>query len=458
MASQKSEDTLLFVGLTPSVIRLKKIYKYLVEFAEIKQSIDLSDRFNVILFEKNGPIYLNDFTFEFENILDLMKEHEKDLVRANIAGGVFVACTFIIDVFKKISDKAFRLIILIDKGSLNIPDHYIPVLIDLLDKVKGMPFYIDIIRIATDDPQGDLTLMKIAERTNGNLHEVKTPKELMGVLAKLADKKSPPEQAFYEETSKSIITEENEAFFEHLADDPKILVTLETCAICFKKDDRTVVECPNCKTKTHMDCWAHWAKTSNIGIPSVFRCHQCFNLLKLDKNFVDIVQTGAAPPPEWEEPKVDLVQYLQEIEAKNKPQPVQIQDPLMVAEDTCEQDLEEEKAFCEEDEKDLQEIPRFTGTTPELEEIPKPPVKPAQLQEIPKPSEEPRKPQVQAPKFRPNTGRNIVAAPELRPSKKPAVKPMEHKKKEVTIVFCPSCSKITNNTNRYCPYCGYKLF
>ncbi len=190
MVGLKSEDTLLVLGLTPKVTKIKPIYSMLINFATQKQSKDLSDRFNIILFQESGPLYLNDFTLSFDNVLNLFKEYEKKLVRANIAGGIFVAITFIIDVYRKISDKAFRLIILSDKGSLKIPDYYVPVLNDLIDKVKDMPLYIEILRLGSVDPEEDVKLDKLARRSNGKLYDIKTPKDLEETLLKLANKKA----------------------------------------------------------------------------------------------------------------------------------------------------------------------------------------------------------------------------------------------------------------------------
>ncbi|KKK51122.1 hypothetical protein LCGC14_3118150 [marine sediment metagenome] len=47
----KSEDCLIFYGLTPEVTKLKLVYSSLDAFMKNKQSKDLSDRFNLIAFE-----------------------------------------------------------------------------------------------------------------------------------------------------------------------------------------------------------------------------------------------------------------------------------------------------------------------------------------------------------------------------------------------------------------------
>jgi len=90
------------------------------------------------------------------------------------------------------------------------------------------------------------------------------------------------------------------------------------------------VRCPSCQTVAHEVCWAQWAETSNIGIPHVYRCHNCFNILKLDKNYVIDVRSGKIPTiteiSKME--KKNIVEYLREIEAQSKPQVVQTEDPF----------------------------------------------------------------------------------------------------------------------------------
>jgi len=273
----KSEDTLIFLAVTPKITKIKPLYKMLNDFASKKQSLDLSSRFNIILYQETGPVYLDDFSLTFENVTSTLKYFEGNLVRANIAGGIFVAVTFIVDVYKQISDKAFRLIIITDKGSLKIPVYYLPVLFNLLDNVKDMPFFLDVLRLGAQDYEEFPKLKELSERYGGKTYEIRTPRMLGEVLDELAEKKE------FKEGQKHLITLSSQPFYDNLADDPKILVSMETCSICFKKDDKTVVQCPNCDMIAHMSCWAFWAKTSNIGMRHVFRCHNCFNLLKLDK-------------------------------------------------------------------------------------------------------------------------------------------------------------------------------
>ncbi|MFX0008591.1 MAG: hypothetical protein ACFFAV_17910, partial [Candidatus Hermodarchaeota archaeon] len=63
MELKKSEDCLIFYAFTPEFTRLKNVEDAIADFMKNKQLIDPSDRFNLIVFSRDGPNYLNNFTF-----------------------------------------------------------------------------------------------------------------------------------------------------------------------------------------------------------------------------------------------------------------------------------------------------------------------------------------------------------------------------------------------------------
>ncbi len=329
MEYTRSEDCLILFGLTPEFSKVRLVYKALGEFMNNKQSIDPSDRFNLILFQDKGPKYLDQFTFEPSNILDTYRSLSSKIIKANLAGGIFIATTFIIDVFKTISEKVFRLIILTDDEAHKIPSQFIPALEDLIRKVKDMPFFIDVIRIGNKDLEERDKLLKLTQICNGEFYEIDSIREINSPLISLSEKKRIKEAMAITQKIR-IVLSDNQPFYENLADDPPILDKIGTCSICFKKDDHGIVKCPSCETVAHKTCWAQWSTTSNIGIPHVFRCHTCFNILRLDKEFVLNVREGKIPTiGELEKvKKKNIVEYLRELEAKRSPQIIQTEDPF----------------------------------------------------------------------------------------------------------------------------------
>ena len=241
-----------------------------------------------------------------------------------------MAVTFIIDVFKKISEKCFRLIILTDSGSHKIPDQYIPALENLIEKVKDMPFFIDIIRIdVDDDPKEDLKLMNLANKCYGSVHEINDISVLGSILEILALKREiTPFSPFKKDVKE--IPEEYHPFYRNLADKLKKSEIAETCSICFQKDNEELVQCPRCETLSHKKCWAHWAKSSNIGMSDVFRCHNCFNLVNLDKIIIDMIKyekslkfiLGSKATEK------DYIEYLKSLETEQGPEIIRVEDPM----------------------------------------------------------------------------------------------------------------------------------
>jgi hypothetical protein len=331
METKKSEDCLIFYGFTPEVTKLKRVYSPIEEFLKQKQAIDPSDRFNLILFLKDGPNYLDHFTFDPEYILDTLKSLSKEIVKPNIAGGIFIAITFIIEVYKKISEKIFRLIILLDESAYEIPDTYLPALEELIKKVKDMPFFIDTVLIGSGYSDQAQKLLKLTNLCNGELFAIKNSKEIGPILNQLSEKKYILEPTFMKQRLQLIVPE-NEAFYLNLADDPEPVDEVGTCSICFQKDDNQIVKCPSCEILAHKVCWAQWAETSNIGLPNVFRCHNCFNILKFDKKYVYDVHLGKIPTiAELNKlEKKNIIEYLHDLESKTTPKVIHTEDPLAI--------------------------------------------------------------------------------------------------------------------------------
>lgn len=401
MEVTKSEDTLILIAITPGLTKLSRTYGPLEQFMAKKQSQDPSDRFNLIIYQKNGPNYLDNFTLNPNYIIRTLKTLEKSIVNVNMAGGIFVAITFIIEVFKKISEKVFRIIILTDNGFLKIPNQYMHVLENLIDKFIEIPFFIDIVSINARDREKRDQLMKLANRGNGTLYEVNNIRELGVLLPALSEKRYIIKPAEFMHQG-PIIRRENQEFYINLADNPIIVDKIESCSICFQKDNQNIVKCPSCETVAHKICFAKWAKISNIGISNIFRCHICFNIIKLDKEFVVNVQAGNILFEEQVK-KRDIVKYLRELEAKNEPEIIQVDDPMVISVEPPE-----EPSIVE---GSISEVPVLI---------------------------------------------NVESLEEKKEKAQLDIKFL--RESEIKIVICPSCSKITTSTMAKCPACGFHLF
>ncbi|MCK4780506.1 MAG: VWA domain-containing protein, partial [Candidatus Lokiarchaeota archaeon] len=220
MQSTKSEDCLIFYAFSPENIKVKQVYNSLSEFMKNKQIADPSDRFNLIVFHADGPNYLDQFTFDSDYILKTLKTMSKDISKANIAGGIFIAITFIIEVYKKISEKIFRLLILVDDGAYEIPDAYLPPLQELIKVVKDMPFFIDTVLIGSPYSDQAQKLLKLTNLCNGELFGIKNVRDLNPILTSLSEKKYISDPSFIKHRLRMILPD-NQPFYINLADTPE---------------------------------------------------------------------------------------------------------------------------------------------------------------------------------------------------------------------------------------------
>jgi hypothetical protein len=271
---------------------MENILKELSRFFKRKQELDSTDRFNFIAFESNGPVYFEDFLFDPQYILNGLQDLTPTLSRPNIGGAIMVAVTFIIDVFKTVGGKLYRIIALTDRNTPPLAN--VEVVQTLMDQVREFPVFVDFVRVNTDDPKEDLKLMRFARSNNGDVLYAKNEKEIGRTLEELAKKKKVLKSS--ESGEKYSLSDENEPFFYNLAQDPWDVDESEAkgkrCLVC-GDTKAPLIKCPKCNTITHGPCLAQWAKMSNIGFPHIFRCMQCYNLLRLPKPFVLDVQSGA---------------------------------------------------------------------------------------------------------------------------------------------------------------------
>lgn len=287
-----SEDTLLFFAVSPKYTNINSLIKETNTFIKNKREIDGTDRFNFIAFEELGPVYFEDFLYEQEYIIDAMKGMKWG--QPNTSGGIFLAITFIIDVFKLVSAKTFRLIVIMDKSAPGIANP--EVVLDLVHQVEDMPFFIEFVRIDIDDPKADLEIIRFAKRCNGEVYQADNESSgLRKVFQKLTQKRKIEGSILLKTRSDAhIANSSNESFYENLASDLQYLdnerMKNSICHICREKGE--LIECPACKSESHAACLAMWGQNSNIGVPHIFRCDQCFNLLKLPRDFVQDVQSG----------------------------------------------------------------------------------------------------------------------------------------------------------------------
>jgi len=354
MTKTRSEDTLILNALTPGITSMSPVYNAITLFSNLKKDRDSSSRFNIIFFQEDGPNYLENFTLNPDYTVMALKSLEPVIVKGNVGGGIFLGIAILIDVFKRISEKGFRLLILTDSGTPKISRLYIPVLETMIDQIKNMPFFMDVIRINIDDLEEDTKLTRLAGLCNGTIYRINDENSLPSILEIIASKR---EMLSQNEINRNAITIpiENQQFYINLAENPIELARPETCSICARKDYNAMVKCPNCGIVAHKICWAQWSEESSIGIPHIFRCHNCYNLIKLEKDFIEKVKLAKKVKEAQILPHKDISdikEYIEGLETEGGPKIVHIHDPMGIP---SEDFIEEDHIFQEKntEEKDV---------------------------------------------------------------------------------------------------------
>ncbi len=254
MKQPDSEDTLILYALSSKSTNLEIVNRELDKWFKRKQQKDATDRFNFCAFVENGPVYYEDFVFDPKYILNALDDMRKENTFAipNLAGSIMIAITFIIDVFKVVGGKCFRLIILTDRSTPALIN--IEVIQALMDQVLDFPLFIDFVRINTDNPKEDLNLMKFAKKNNGEVFFAKSEKELPKIFETLLEKKKIPKPS---SDSQPTISQDKEPFYENLAQDPWVISDGEAagkvCQIC-RGGNGKLVKCPKCNSISHPEC------------------------------------------------------------------------------------------------------------------------------------------------------------------------------------------------------------
>ena len=189
MVTNIREDCLIFYGISPDNSKLRQINNALIDFINAKKKMDPSGRFNLILFMQNVPNYLDNFTFDTNLIVDMFKSSNKNIVKANIGVGMMISFHLLTQNFKSVSEKLLRSLILIDSGSIKISSEKVSILTNLINNIKNLPFYLDIIGININNEQEVGLLKKIATLGNGEFFEIDNTKDLQPLLVNLSKKK-----------------------------------------------------------------------------------------------------------------------------------------------------------------------------------------------------------------------------------------------------------------------------
>ncbi|MBD3193413.1 MAG: hypothetical protein GF317_00035 [Candidatus Lokiarchaeota archaeon] len=292
----KSEEIIFFIDLSTDFLKRKTLIKALESFVKEKEKVSGNSKYGLVFFKEGKDIF-SIYQKDPEFIIDLIDDSwdERDINNSYFENGLY---EILARVFKKSRtiNKTYRIVVLSDTVS-SLSEEYHTALYNLVIKAKNFSTFIDIIRIGEKKfYEDDVRLKIITSETYGGTLYCKNAKQLDTYLNSLV--KSKDDYNIIQPKPPQIL-QEDITFYEKLAadlislseNDKKvgILCEQELCPICEAYSD-VLYKCYNCNASFHSCCIAEYSITNNIGFSHIFRCPQCSALLKIDKDFVDMVE------------------------------------------------------------------------------------------------------------------------------------------------------------------------
>jgi hypothetical protein len=160
-----SEDTVVFLAVDSKFTEMDAVAKAVGEFFKTKSALDPTDRFNILYYTTKGPIFVEDFTFKTDFLLKLLSQNLDKIEKPVIESGMMLVLTFILNIYKLVSGKYFRILVVKDISGPEITkDAFVN---DFLSQVRPMPVFLDVISIGEQSPENAAKLQGMITSSQG---------------------------------------------------------------------------------------------------------------------------------------------------------------------------------------------------------------------------------------------------------------------------------------------------
>ncbi|NHJ19308.1 MAG: zinc-ribbon domain-containing protein [Candidatus Lokiarchaeota archaeon] len=291
------EDIFFYLDLTKEILKKKEVVKAIKFYISERNKTNVKGNYGLLIFQEAGdPIFITDKA-DSDIIENAIEENWKNRPKEQsfFENGLFYIFSYIAETIRKKS-RHNRIIIITDTPS-DLAEEYTEALFGLVSKIKGIPTFIDIIRISEKEERffrDDVKLNILANDTKGRIFYLSDRKDFMDIIKSLTKSKEIL-NLFQQDSDKFKIKKEDYDFYSRLA---KNLIPAQTtevglkchlcqeeiCPSCADVND-TLQLCENCKSPFHNCCVTNYTIQNNIGIPFIFRCPntECQILLKIDQ-------------------------------------------------------------------------------------------------------------------------------------------------------------------------------
>ena len=294
-----AEEVIFYIDIISDIIKRKHLSKAIKNFIEERKDYPGKCSFGLVMFQsESNPASIYDKT-DVDSIVDTLNEvwSSRETKKSYFENGLFEILSYVFGKSKK-NPKNYRIIVISDAPS-NVSDDYHNALYDLIVKAKNFATSVDIIRIGEEKFYSDEVKLKITtSETQGGVFFCSDHKHFYDILGSLVKNRREFNIVRPGEDQEEQILEKDKKFYDRLAvdlisldaDDEEIctICQQELCPICGAYTDE-IRKCYNCGAKFHGCCAAEYSLSKNIGFKHIFRCPQCETLLKLDEDFVEMI-------------------------------------------------------------------------------------------------------------------------------------------------------------------------
>lgn len=462
----RDEDVIFYVDIVAKKFDKKSLVKALSDFVILKKATNPTGYYAVFMWETGKiPNFSTNFVSSEEVVAHIDRTWKvRDTEESYFENGLFYCLSYIATEYVRSDEKNLRIIVLSDSPSNPADAEKAQALIDLVEKFKWFPTFIDIIRIGSEKFYPDDVKLRIITTTaNGGLFYIDEEKGLRdNLVAGLVKRKSL--EVLTPLGGNRYIDDEHHAFFANMASNlvtptsgfkPCSLCGMDICPTCGDPSDAPFV-CPSCTTSFHDCCAARYSVQHHIGIKYIFRCPNCDALLKIDPDKVAQVEQDteipiATPTAETGTYDRDLLQEIMQ-EDKLVPLDQAIKDAQCnedISGENTEQPLSTTPGECESESEQAEGAARFIPVGKTVFFRPHGPAVKKHPPNAPRENEEDA--EVWQPPPDVNPPREL--SPKQGPTSKPSAKKDSYKG-ATRVLLCKICGQVLPPKVGRCPNCG----
>ncbi|OLS15918.1 MAG: hypothetical protein RBG13Loki_0458 [Promethearchaeota archaeon CR_4] len=302
------EDTCILLDASRSMMRrdfkpsrLVVALKTIKKFVEQKIAIDPKDRTCLATYGSKTQ-KICDFTNDPATMIESFRNIEIS-GQGEIEEGFAFAIQQLVKEIRKIGGKVPRIFVVTDERRIDMGDR-----MDKIGKLaKGLGIFIDVAQIG--NPKKETYLKQLSHLTSGEYAYFNNEKALGNAGTGYASKKQSQGESYVAKIEKKPPPLVSEVAVElrkpNLGELKDLMrgIKIEKCQICYQEKCPKCSAhffscgryCPSCGRPIHMHCATMWAQKSPETAENVFRCPNCYFLLRVPKSVVKLMNQNAEP-------------------------------------------------------------------------------------------------------------------------------------------------------------------